>query len=315
MKSTVRILIILAGVFIIVGAIVAFTAIAIGGFRFSSLNTGLPYSEKNYTYDAAGVTELEIRDISCDVNLIGSGDQSVKIVCYENEKDYYTISLSTDGKLSIVKSISKNWYDFFGINFNPHEQTLTIAVPAEFKAAVQVGTISGKITLSKIMMEGSLKADSTSGDISLKNITAGETSAQTVSGSLELDTTVVNGDLRLQTTSGEINVAATDIAGGLSAETTSGSMDFTDTRARDDIDAGSVSGDIKLDHLGGTDFSLKTISGAIRGSIVGNPGDYTFKADSVSGNIHLPDSASGKKSFKAATTSGGIDLEYSGSGS
>ncbi len=315
MKSIVRLFVILIGVLIIVGAIVAFTVIMIGGFDFSALSPELSYEKKIYTYDAADVTELDISDISSDVNIIGSGDQTIKITCYENEKDYYTIALSPEGKLSISKSIGKNWLGFLGISFNSGKRTLTLAVPAEFKASAQIGTVSGRISLFKIMMDGSLKVNSTSGDIALKNVTAGETSAQTVSGSLELETLVINGGLRLQSTSGDIKSTETEITGGLSAGTTSGSMNFANTRVREDIDAGSISGDIRFDRLGGAGFTMKTVSGAVRGSIVGNPGDYAFKADSVSGDIHMPDSADSKKTFKVSTTSGDIDLEYVGSGS
>ena len=310
MKLIPKTVLIIAGALVLLGVILAVTAISMGGITTKSLSTGKPYEEKVYTYDSDKVKKLSVSDVSNEIVVTGSSQSGITIKCYENDTDYYKISLTDDGNLSVVRQISNRWYENINIGLNIREDKLTITVPSDLAAAIDITSVSSKANLSNLDKAEKLSVKTTSGNIRLNKISSsGNMSLDSVSGNIELDSVKIDGILNLKTTSGKIETSFADISGDILSSTLSGKINFRNTNAKGNVSAESVSGGVTLDRLGGADFSVKTTSGDVKGIISGNPNDYRIESYSTSGKINLPRSQSGGKLLKVSTTSGSIDIK------
>ncbi|MGN0184168.1 MAG: DUF4097 family beta strand repeat-containing protein [Aristaeellaceae bacterium] len=129
-----------------------------------------------------------------------------------------------------------------------------------------------------------------------------EVQLHSVSG--DMDVTGLRIDaLAMDTTSGEIELAKLTL-GSLDVETVSGDIEMLDSVASGDVRIRSTSGEIELERADAANFEISTVSGDVEGSLCSGK---TFDVHSVSGDVKLPQSASGG-TFKASTTSGDVEI-------
>ncbi|SDN47469.1 DUF4097 family beta strand repeat-containing protein [Acetanaerobacterium elongatum] len=334
MKITKNLLIVIA-VIIMAGILLAFTGIAIGGFRLDSVNTNQPYEEKHYSYDGAKVKSLVVKDVSAEVELIPSPDNSFQITTYENDKDKYKVSLSPAGELRIEYYSAKKWFEYIGLHIDLQSRATTVAVPAQFVGAVDTSTVSGSISIKDIKLQEELNVHSTSGELTLANIiTPKRLDASTTSGTIRLNNCNANGPMKLQSTSGEVMLDTAEIAGDINVNSMSGSLRLENVNAKGTADISSTSGEITFKNSTfNSGISSNSISGTIRLDKTGSQGDVTLHTTSgeisftkLSGNNFSFTSTSGTVSgtllgsesdytVEASSTSGDRDVPQSKGGS
>ena len=311
MQSRKKIIMLVAGGLIILGFVIALLAFALTGFNWNSFSTSLPDEEKNYSYDLASVSGLTVSDLDADVIIVGTDADIIKITCYENKKDAYTIQLQANGNLNIERSLYKHWYEYIGININNRKRTLTVAVPKKFAGEVEAATISGNLDLTDFEGLSAVSSSTASGQITLKNVMAtNHISASTLSGNFNLDNLRANKDLEIGTSSGEIQFTNGQIDGNMSISSLSSNIDIDDASINGDVSIGSSSGNVNFNRLAANNLSITTLSGNVIGSLLGDPANYTITADSLSGKIDIPKSGNGKNSFEISTSSGNIDIAF-----
>lgn len=154
------------------------------------------------------------------------------------------------------------------------------------------GTVSDLVV--RIEIPNAYKQDiqivSTSGDVSVENLTVHEIDLKTVSGDVTLNRLTAE-QSEMTTISGEITV--------------------TDSSLKS-VSGKTVSGDIEIANDAHSEAKLKSISGNVKLTIPQNPA-YDFNLHSVSGSIkntHAINSKSAdKKEIEVTTTSGDIEIE------
>ncbi|WP_373483340.1 DUF4097 family beta strand repeat-containing protein [Acetobacterium sp.] len=311
MQSIKKIIMLVAGGLIILGFVIALLAFALAGFNWNSFNTSLPDEETSYSYDLASVSGLTVSDLDADVIIVGTDADIIKITCYENEKDAYTIQLQANGNLNIERFLYKHWYEYFGFNISNKKRTLTVAVPKKFAGEVEAATMSGNLNLTDFDGLAAVSSSTASGQITLKNVMAtNHISASTLSGNLDLDNLRAGKDLEIGTSSGEIQLSNGKIDGNMSISSLSSNIDLVDTSINGDGSIGNSSGDVSFDKLTANNLSISTLSGDVLGSILGDPANYTITANSLSGKINIPNSGNGKNTFEISTSSGNIDISF-----
>ena len=305
MQSIKKIIMLVAGGLIILGFMIALLAFALAGFNWNSFSTSLPDEETSYSYDLASISSLTVSDLDADVIIVGTDADKIIITCYENKKDDYTIQLQADGNLNIERSLYKHWYEYIGLNINNQRRTLTVTVPKKFAGEVSAATMSGNIDLTNFDRLDDLNASTASGQITIKVVmTTNHISASTLSGNFDLDTLHVGKDLEIGTSSGEIQFNNGKIDGNISISSLSSNIDLVDTSINGDGSIGNSSGNVSFDKLAANNLSITTLSGNVIGSILGDPANYTITADSLSGKIDIPNSGNGKNTFEISTSSG-----------
>ncbi|MBC3888573.1 DUF4097 family beta strand repeat protein [Acetobacterium paludosum] len=296
MKSITRTLLITAGALIGTGFVLAIAGFTIAGFNWQSLSTEKPYEEKTKTFNVSDINALTVDVTSCNVVLVGSDSDEIKIDYFENDDETYDIERSADGNLMVNNESSKKWFNYIhlGINFDTQDRKLTISVPSKYIGSVKAATASGSIEASKLKLSKGLMINSSSGTLKLTDVSVdGAIVADAKSGNIALNSGQIAGNLTILVSSGNLNVVKTKCDGKIAMETNSGNITFKG--------------------LAGNDIDLKAASGNISGSIAGNAADYSITAETKNGNKNISNATGGTKHLNASTHSGNINIDFDGS--
>ena len=112
MTKSLKIIIGIAVGLVLAGAVLAFVALAAAGFDTGKLGAG-KFETKEYTVEDAfdGVT-VSVK--TADVTFLPSEDGTVRVECYEGEKQPHTVGV-VDGKLTIFGVDQRKWYEMITI--------------------------------------------------------------------------------------------------------------------------------------------------------------------------------------------------------
>jgi hypothetical protein len=146
-----------------------------------------------------------------------------------------------------------------GTDIDVRSASAEVALVGDF-GATRIKSASGDVRVGSVAR---LDVDTASGDATATAV-ATATSCTTASGDVELGR--VGGRLTVSTASGDVRVAEAD----------------------DDVEIGSASGDVRVDRCGGSNVSVKSISGDV---IVGLPPGIRVEPDitTLSGRTILPE--------------------------
>lgn len=313
MKSLTRTLLIVAGALIGTGFVLALVGFAIGGFSWNALNTAGPYDEKSQSYNAAEVSGITVDAKGCDVVLVGTDADEIKITYYENKNGTWNLEKSADGKLSAEYQSSRDWFNLsFGLTTG--ERAITIAVPAKYAGTIEAVAASGDVDASKLQLAKELTLSSASGSLKLTDVSAnGKIAADAKSGDIDAKNISANNDLDLTASSGSVTLTSGRITGNLTMLANSGDLKVTQTNADGKISLGAQSGGVSVKALSGNDIDLEAGSGDVRGSIIGKATDFTITANANSGDQNIGNSTGGSKHLNVSTNSGDIEIEFDAS--
>lgn len=146
-------------------------------------------SDNSFTageYSASGdsVSALVIDVHDRRIELSVSDDGRVHADYFESPKEYYSITLSEEGVLSIESVDNKSWTDFIGVKPSGANRLISVSVPAGLLDRLVLSTTNEDIVLPA-MSAGEVSLSSNGGNISFERLD--------VSRSLSLD--VKNGDI------------------------------------------------------------------------------------------------------------------------
>ncbi len=261
--------------------------------------------EKNWDFTET-VRDIDISEVSCDVEFLVSGDGGCHVMARDFEKVIRTVEV-TGGTLRIESTEFpvRNGFLSFGF-FEDKKQKIEVSLPAGEYESLQIATVSGDVEIPKdFSFGGDFSIESVSGDAALEPGKCGDFSYTSVSGDLRLNRTSC-GSVRIATTSGDLKLNGVDAGGKLTVETISGEISLKAVRA-DDTDLGTTSGDVTLDDLDTGSLKVGTVSGDVTGTLAS---DIRIKADSTSGTIRIPDTLKDSGSSNTVTTvSGDISLD------
>lgn len=127
------------------------------------------------SYSSAGE---EVRAVTVDVSdrevLIGaSADGQVRIEYSESEKEYYDISLSQEGELTMTLVLDKQWTDFIGTKPAIEDRTIRLYLPDGLLSSLKVTTTNEAVVLSPLSVAGSVALDSNGGDVRFERVLVG----------------------------------------------------------------------------------------------------------------------------------------------
>ena len=170
---------------------------------------------------------------------------------------------------------------FFNFSINGGER-IEVYIPDEVLSALSIQNGSGNITGEHggVTEDGSITANTGSGNIKWNSADAGEISFQAGSGNIRL--TDIKGDINLQTGSG--NISGDFLNGNISASAGSGNITLKEFEGSGKITA--KSGNLKVETaLVDGDIEMQTSSGNINLEL---PKDLKFhlEINTGSGNIH-----------------------------
>lgn len=300
MSKTKRIAITVAISLIGLGTLISAATIISIGSELSRLNT------EKYNDRTIELTEpFEIISIDCtdsSIYLLPSSDGQCTAVFSEAENTPHTAEIS-NGKLTVKQTDSRKWYDFIGISWGLDEISVTLYLPNAAYNELYIKTVSGDIDMPDNLNFGNSTLISTSGDIECNADISGELTAKTTSGDLEISGDI-QGDAAVTSTSGDVKLEDMTSA-ALTAGSTSGNVELERVNTTGECILKTTSGDIIFDNCDAETLNLKSTSGDINGKILTVK---NFSADTVSGDIDIPNSDTSAGECVAKTTSGDIKI-------
>lgn len=242
---------------VVVGFLLALSALIVLRFDFSKLNT-MDYHTATYpVQESFSAIRVDVTD--CDVQLLPAQDGACRVECPEGPGTTYSVSVD-QGILTVTQHDEGAWYNHVGIYLGPVE--LTIYLPMDQYERLSVNALSGSITVPDNFSFDDIQVYTTSGSVSLSAQVAGEASVETVSGNQQL-TLFQPQALRLQSTSGQIQVSQVVVGGSCHIDSVSGDVKLTDCDA-DDLHIQTTSGNVSAALRSPKVFSTHTTSGSVR---------------------------------------------------
>lgn len=336
MRKSAKVILIIASSLVGIGIVFLGLSMAFGGVNvvFKSAD----YKVMSATFDEVEV--LNIDDVSNDVRVIKSENNEVKVTYANSENFGYSLK-QVDNSLQIEYHDFRQWYEFFGV-FSLRDYELIVELPESTLEELYIKTVSGNIVAKDVLAKettikstsgnietggavGAFSANSTSGSIQLNSNTAAEcVSVETVSGELrlsgdfggDLNAFTTSGsinfsgcfatDAKLSTTSGDINAKALYLS-SLEADTMSGDICLDDSTCANDMKLKTTSGDIELERVDAANYDLSSTSGEVDASILTAK---IYNVKSTSGSINVPQSNNIDGGvLNAVTTSGDIEVK------
>lgn len=133
---------------------------------------GEGFTEKTYTSDAQ-VQEvlLDVKDRQVQVLL--SNDEQVHITYWQSETEFYDISVSDDGVLTMESASDKSWTDYIGLKADDAKRKITLEVPDAMLQYLSVFTTNEDITLSRLTVAESIALVNNGGDVDFGTVDVG----------------------------------------------------------------------------------------------------------------------------------------------
>lgn len=248
---------------------------------------------------ASLVRQIVVTDRNMRLMVFGEDREDIEIKHPETERIKYNFTLQ-DGKLSLERIIENSGFGFFA-NFQffgiekPTMNQVTIKVPRELAAEMDLRTSNAKLTLENINCWGNLNAKSSNANISLEKFAAKS--------------------MALKTSNATIILHDVESKQGLTANTSNGSIKANAVTAPLELWLQTSNGSILVEKLVSKSFTFHTSNGSIRGSLPGNPGDYSITSTTSNGKNSLSNlGGNGPKTLRARTSNGTISLQFEESG-
>lgn len=131
-----------------------------------------PFKEKSYTADprTKGIT-VDARDRQIEVSL--SGDEQIHIQYFENNKEYYNISVSDENLLTMASAASKEWTDYIGGKTSAEYRKISLRIPSALLDSLTLSTTNGDISLPALSVNEKISLSSNGGNISFGSLDTG----------------------------------------------------------------------------------------------------------------------------------------------
>lgn len=338
MKATKKKAIITAMILTAAGAAVSLSAFAMAGFDPENLNTVDIVTQS-----------LEIRDefqsikINCpgyDVCFVPSENGDCGVVFTGSDK--LTLNAAVrDGTLNVGFTDNRSWYDYIGV-FMFGDTGLTVSIPqgeyeelivetssggidvsgeftidrADIRSSsgsvsvrditarnIDIMSQSGKVSCADVKAEDMLQANTSSGNIELNGIECRSAAAAAKSGRVSLSDIKAEDSVGVESSSGGICVSGLD-AKSMDIQSRGGGVECTAALAKASISVRTTSGGVIFDGCDAGEIFVETSSGNVSGTLLT---EKIFFTETNSGNVDVPFFTEGGV-CRVKTSSGSIKL-------
>lgn len=304
MKTSTKILMIIALSLLLAGVILSCVGVALMDFNFMNLNTAKTV-EKTYEVTEE-FTSISISEKTADVTFLPSEDGTVRIVCTENKKTPHSVSVE-NGVLTVRLNDMRKWYDYLSI-FSFTKIKTTIYLPKDAYKNLTVKTNTGNLKMPQgysferatlfvntgnVSWEsdvlGALMIDGDTSDVKIANATLASLKLETDTGDVKLEKISAGAPLELETNTGDIRMTNVR-CDALKLETDTGDVTLTDTVAANHAEIETDTGDVKFTRADAATLNIKTDTGNVTGSL---RTEKIFNVKSKTGKERVPETLTG----------------------
>ena len=132
------------------------------------------FEAKSYSSGGEAVKSIVIDVEDRAVEVLASEDGQVHIEYSESEKEFYNISVSESGELTMTYETDKDWTDFIGTKPDAQYRTIKISVPGGLLSDLSIKTTNEAIKVSPLSVQGGVLLDSNGGDLNFEKLGVGK---------------------------------------------------------------------------------------------------------------------------------------------
>lgn len=147
---------------------------------------GDSFEKKTYTSGDQPVSAvyIDVQDRQIEVSL--SPDEQVRVDYSESAKEYYDISLSEEGVLTMTAQSSKTWTDYIGAGTPAGADVISLQVPDALLSCLSLRTTKEDVTLPALSVTDSITLTNNGGDITFDTLQVGSAlSVENKNGDIE----------------------------------------------------------------------------------------------------------------------------------
>lgn len=132
-----------------------------------------PYMKKSYTSEDELISEVNIEVQDREIEVTRSEDKQIHIDYFENSKEYYDISVSESGTLTMTAASNKSWSDYIGGKAGADVRKISLQLPDELLENLTVSTTNENISVTELKLNQNLTLLSNGGNISFDGLNVG----------------------------------------------------------------------------------------------------------------------------------------------
>jgi len=307
-----------AAALVILGLVIFAAAMSANGWDFTKLGT---QKYDTHTYQISeSFTNLSIKTTTANVLFAPSEDDSCKVVCYEQKNVEHAVSVQ-DGMLTVTVEDNREWYEHIGIGFQISKITVylpqreyedlsvinntgNVEIPKNFAfESITVSESTGKVTCYACASRG-IKLKASTGNIQVKNTSAGSLDLSTTTGSVTVSGVDCAGDAKVKVSTGSVKL--TDVTcESLTSKGSTGSITLTNVIASEAFSIKTDTGSVRFDSCDASEIYVQTDTGSVTGTLLS---DKVFFAESDTGSISVPKTTYGGR-CEVTTDTGDIKLK------
>ncbi len=234
---------------------------------------------------------IRVRDRNTRLIVRGGEGEDIIIRHPESERIRYSFALE-EGRLSLLREPFDLSGLFFNFDFLSREMwEVTIQVPRELAAEMDLRTSNAKMELEGFSCWGQIMAVTSNASLTVKAVDAKKLELQSSNGTMDLEKVTSRQDLKATTSNAKITAEAVIAPQSLTLKTSNGG--------------------IRVSGLDSAAISLTTSNASIKGSLPGKMEDYTLKSATSNGKNSLPNErAGGTKTLGVKTSNANISLGF-----
>ena len=299
MNRSTAVWLIIGGVLILAGAIIFCTVMSMLNWNFKSLDTNK--YETNVYESNESVGEVKIDVTTADVTFKPSEDGKIKVVCYENTKIRYTVTVN-NGVLTITENDYRKWYDHIGIGFD--SPRIDVYLPTASSYAIDMDITTGDVSIAKDFKLLAVEIRITTGDLKCLASSAESIKIENTTGDVTLENTIVEKDVYVHYTSGGLTMKNVTVGEHTVIQGTTGDIAFHGGFGAK-VSVKSSTGDITFENFDANEMNIETTTGDVTGTLRTSK---FFMVDTTTGDVNVERYWRGHQ-CNIKTSSGDVSIE------
>lgn len=316
MKYSVIIWLVLATLLVVAGLLLFVLAMVAKNWDFSQLSTVRLETREHSFSDA--FENIRIETDTANIAFLPADGMETRVVCRQEVDGGYSVTVE-DGTLVIREADARPWYQ--KLAFRLETPSVTVYLPREEYAGVTVLSNTGDVQIPQDFRFASLEIRENTGNIVCRASASQWMKLHTTTGNIRLEN-VTAGELELSVSSGKVTVAQVDCQGNLSIRVSTGNARLTDVCCKNLTSTGSTgdislentvaekmtiqrdTGDIRFERCDAAELEITTDTGNVTGTLLTGK---IFDARSDTGWVRVPENGSGG-TCRVRTDTGNISI-------
>ena len=313
MKAWIKRILKLAGLFIVIGIVVALVGFAVSGFDFRNLSSNTYETHYAYFTTAKKIDRLVLDFDTTNITVEYTPDADKISVTYETQHtksgDALTkvIEKNENGVISFTEE--RSWRA--GINFfDFHEMKASVTLPEDFATELDIETDTGDILIKGAKVDSRVKLSTDTGNIKIENSAFSDISVEVDTGDVFIKDTTLSGAFRLEADTGDTALSGFE-AGSVSITADTGDVSLKNVRSSTGIDVETDTGDVELNgSIFAKSVGIETDTGYVDlyGSIFAKSVDIETDTGDVDGEEATVDA----ESVAIRTSTGDAEIRLAG---